>query len=388
MLASDNLGDSPPTATRRALSGISTLSAVREDAGFPLAARSTSGIFDHAFDLYKRNFKTLALISALLYFPTQILLHALFNTWLLPLQAHLTTPAGEMDPMAMLSLLLGGLLIGGPEYGLPGVIAAGVLVLSSGPLCVAVADLTLGRTPTVRESYRRARPALFRLLFGWAFIALICFGIAFCGLFGVLLLAVMAGGALGASAGPTVMLALMLIGIVGVYLSCMAIVAQYALFTTPLLTLEGLGISAAWERNRQLVRRARFLPVWAAGSILPVVVFGLQYLILLSSYFTVNAFHLSPWIEYALDEVFTGAAVLLFQPYITILITVLYYDCRVRGEGLDIILLGAGLLPDERCAYAGQVTGRQSALQAEQVSPPIRPGASTVLTSRHEETRP
>src|SRR5579864_2444833 len=113
--------------------------------------QSLSGVFDQAFDLYKQQFKTLALISALLYFPTQILLHGVYNTWLLPLFTHLQTPTGNGDAESWLTAIAGGLMIGGPEYGLPGLLPLCVLALMSGPLCVAVSDVYFGRTPTIRE---------------------------------------------------------------------------------------------------------------------------------------------------------------------------------------------------------------------------------------------
>jgi hypothetical protein len=322
--------------------------------------QSLSGVFDQAFDLYKQHARTLILIAALLYFPTQIALHAAYNTWLLPIQLHLETPTGSSDIDAVLQMFGGGLLIGMPEYGLPGICALIVLAIMSGPLCVAVSDIYFGRTPTIAESYRRALRALPRLVCGWLFGGLAVFGVSVACIIGVLLVVfclstLLALGQLGAAVAANISSVLLVVGMVTSYLICTAVVARFLLFLTPLAVLEGLPLGAVWGRNQQMVGRIRFRHTWAAASALPLVVFGLQYLILLSSYSTLDALQLSPLLEFLLVAACTAAIVLFFQPYVMVFVTLLYYDYRVRGEGFDLVLLSSARYRAETIAIENAV---------------------------------
>jgi hypothetical protein len=332
--------------------------------------QSLSGVFDQAFDLYKQHSKTLLLIAALLFLPAQLALHAVYNTWLVPILAKLQTPAGSSDVGAVLLAIAGIVLIGIPEYGLPGLCALVVLALMSGPLCVAVSDIYFGRTPGLAESYRRSVRAMPRVLIGWLFGALIVFGVAVvCAtvvfLAVVFISALLTFGKGGAIVAANVSSVLLVVGALASYVICMAVVAQFMLFVTPLVVLEGLPLWSAWGRNQQMVRRVRFRNTWAAAGALPLVVFGLQYLILLSAYSTLDALQLSPQVEFLLAAACTAALVLFFQPYIMIQITLLYYDYRVRGEGFDLVRLSSAIFPTEAEEAAGPLPGATNVSPAE-----------------------
>jgi len=304
-----------------------------------LVARTLSGLFDESFDVYKRNFKTLALIAAVLFFPTQIALHGCYETWIRPLQLRIVTPWEDPDPLSALLAILGACLIGAPEYGLPGVLSFVVFALVSGPLCVAVSDILLGRLPSIKEAFRRAGPAALRLLCGWICAGLMCLGIAFaCGAL-TFVVAAFVGISMGAEAGAGAMMVIWLCGLAATYVLSVAVVARYAVFMAPLVVLEGLSITAVWDRNRQLVGRVRFSHTVAAAAALPLLVFGLQYLILFSVDAAIGAVHLTSIADFVVRIAFTAGIVLFFQPYFMVMITALYYDYRVRGEGFDVVLL-------------------------------------------------
>jgi hypothetical protein len=336
--------DEPGGLQNRA--GASVAATVSGNAALIASPQSLSGVFDQAFDLYKRHFKTLVLISALLYFPTQILLHGIYNTWLLPLFAHIQTPTGNGDPISWIIFIFGVLMIGIPEYGIPGLSQICLLALMSGPLCVAVSDVYFGRTPTIRESYRRSRRSIPRLLVGWMFAALISIGMGIASVFASIIIVMIISVLITLTGVPPTVSSgisgvLLIVGGIVSFLICTSIVARFFLFTAPLVVLEGLPLSAVWNRNQQMVARIRFRHTWGAATMLPFIVFGLQYLILFSSYSALGALQLSPQFEFMAAATFTALIILFFQPYVTIFITMLYYDYRVRGEGFDLVLLAA-----------------------------------------------
>ena len=83
-----------------------------------LTPRSLSGVFDESFELYKRNFGVLALIVALVYIPTQILVYAVSNLVLRPTAAQSASSDADFTSAFMTVIL--SFMIGSPQEGLPG----------------------------------------------------------------------------------------------------------------------------------------------------------------------------------------------------------------------------------------------------------------------------
>ena len=168
-MATDTLLES--TGALPSKTGLHDATEETETIGF--TEQSVGGIFDSAFDLYKRNFGTLALIVACVFVPTQVLLHAAGNLWLRPLMAQFNRANPEF--FSTLQIFLLGTLIGAPQAGLPGYISLLTSFMAGGPVAVAVANILVGRPLTVGGAYRRAVPVFWRLFWTWNLLFLVFF---------------------------------------------------------------------------------------------------------------------------------------------------------------------------------------------------------------------
>jgi hypothetical protein len=303
--------------------------------------QTLGGVFDEAFDLYKRHFSTLAMIVAIALIPTQILLHTIVAIWLRPLAHSLSGPNPDVD--LLLLMRFGYFLTGDPREGYPGLISLVLPILISGPMSVAVSDIYLRKTPSAWDAYRRARPFLPRLLGGYILI-----GLAFIAVTAVsfLVLSMVMGvlatvvSWLGAEEIGIVFVILM---ILGPYLLGCALVARDFAFTTPILVLEGAPLSFLSSRNKQLVGPTRFRRTWGALVFLPIVTFGLQFLILQAIVMTLHSFAVPALLQFIVETALGTATAFFFQPFWMIFITLLYYDYRVRREGFDLRVLSLGM---------------------------------------------
>ncbi len=312
-----------------------------------LLPQTLSGVFDEAFDLYKRHFTTLMLIVALLYLPMQVIVSLLSYQWMLPLMKGLQpgSQPNTPDMNAVFFLIFAGIV--------SITLTFGVLTLTTGPISVAVSDIYLGRTTSVRAAYRQGLRHWGRLLGGWIIVGLVCFLVYFVSAFvlvmGMSLLLVGVGMAFASSSnvGSVVMSVFSLVmGLVVAlipYGLCCAVLAKSYIFTTQLVTLEGLAVSDIPGRNAQLVGKTRFWRTFGAICFLPILTFGLQGLISLSIQSTLSAVRLSALPLFLAQTALSTAVGLFFLPYWMIFLTLLYYDYRIRREGLDVRILSSNL---------------------------------------------
>ncbi|HZO89282.1 MAG TPA: hypothetical protein VFB38_13195 [Chthonomonadaceae bacterium] len=312
-----------------------------------LLPQTLAGVFDEAFDLYKRHFSTLALTAALLYLPAHIVLNGLLYLWLRPLQTELAAQRGSADFDVFFQVGLVFLLFS--------LVVMAALILTTGPVAVAVSDLYLGRRVSVREAYRRARPHLLRLFGGWLVVALAFIGISFVSFFVItvlLALILSALGLRGTNSGLTeeigVVVGLLMV-LCPYFVGCMVLARNY-LFTTQLIVLEGLGVSQVSPRNTQLVGKARFWRSFWAVFFLPILSFGLISMISYSARSALSLVPLPPLADFLATTAVSVAASFFIQPYWMIFLTLLYYDYRVRREGLDLRILSANLPQPEQAA--------------------------------------
>ena len=306
-----------------------------------LLPRALSGLFDESFDLYKRHFTTIALCVACLYLPTLALFNLLQAAWIRPLLMTMQDARGDAADVAGLKL---GLL-----YIVEFCVLMFGLILASGPATVAVAACSQGQPITVREAFRRALPAFPRLA-TYGLVAL--FAVLCATTVGFALTAI----ALGVVATVfssihipelTTLVALLTVAtlIVAPYLCGTALLARFFLLTPALTVLENLPLNALMERSGHLARSSRFRRVWLAAIFLPLVTLGLELLVEYAADSVITALRLSPAFAFGAQ---TGASALfsfLLQPYWIIFLCLLYFDCRVRRDGLDVSRLAdaAGL---------------------------------------------
>jgi hypothetical protein len=312
---------------------------VPEAPGFTL--QTIGGIFDEAFDLYKRRFGTLALIVACVFIPTQVLLHAAGNLWLRPLSA--ATDMANPDPLVLVETAILGLLIGAPQSGVPGYISLLTSFMASGPIAVAVASILAGKPISVGSAYRRAVPVFWRLFWMWNLLCLLIFltfavvFIGLCVLF-VMLVALLTMNGINANAigGPEVGAAILFLSIAIPYLSSCALASVLFGFAPPLIGLENLTVMGAVERNTRLVPRSLYWRVYLSLTLLPIVTCGLQIAILASASSVVAALKWPAWSDFVVNTSLASLISFFFQPYWMIFVTLLYFDCRVRREGIDV----------------------------------------------------
>jgi hypothetical protein len=334
-MASDEILPDIVRAKRTAEERIPSTADENEIGGFTL--QTVGGVYDSAFELYKRHFGTLALIVACVFIPTQVLLHAAGNLWLRPLLVQMNSD--NPDPLAVMQVGLLGFLIGGPQYGVPGYLSLLTSCMASGPVAVAVANILVGRPLNIATAYKRAVPVFWRLF--WTFnvmfvIYVLVFVLVLIAL--VLLLGVTSAFSrqLIAVGGPELGAAFVLLMIIVPYLASSALGTGLFAFAPPLIALEQLTVLGAIERNSRMLSRRQFWRVCLAITLLPIVIFGLQYLILQSASSVVQALKWPTWAEFVVNTGLSSLINFFFQPYWMIFVTLLYFDCRVRSEGLDV----------------------------------------------------
>lgn len=304
-----------------------------------LVGRSIGGVFDLAFDIYRKHFSPLLTTVAVLLLPMQTLLYLLANAWLKPLSVFVDSHAD--DAGASMLLIGGGMLIGYPQAGIPGLLSLLLLAVASAPVAAAIADIYRGKAPSWPDCYRRVYPQIPGVLMGWlnvvlAFVAVLVFSSIIC--FIILMIALLA---LQNKVPETVYTVIVLIMLILPYLLGMTLIAFTFGFTTPLIVLEDIPLTLIPFRNRQLVNKRRAFSTWAAIVFLPIVFFIVQALMLISIDSCLNLFSLWPNLRFLIETALTGMLIVFLQPYLLIFINVLYFDFRIQRDCLDIRLLMA-----------------------------------------------
>lgn len=311
-----------------------------------LLPQSLGSLFDAAFDLYKRHFSTLGMIVALIFIPVQIVLHIVATIWLRPLIAQIAANPSNTDYGQNILAITIGFFTGSPGNGIPGFLTLYASFLVSGPASLAAAHLYLGIPISVRAAYSGAFKSMYRLFWAWLLFLFVFVGVGLSAAFVILFAAAMIIGALSAAgiparffSGPEISVILIIVSILIPYLLSCMVSAQFFSFVPSLIAVERLSISNAMTRNSQLVGRAFIWRVFAAVLALPVVIFGLQAMILFSASSVVEALKWPSWAGFIMSTGLAGIISFFLQPYWMIFLMMLYFDCRFRREGLDIRIM-------------------------------------------------
>lgn len=256
---------------------------------------STSELLDRTFHLYRNHFVLFVGIAAI---PQLVVL-------LLRLVAAGTAAAGSIISSAFVSIVAA--------------LASFVAIeISHAATVIAVSDLHLDRPASISSSYAVAKGSLGRVI-----------GISL---------------AIGFAAG----IGMIFLLIPGIYLYLMWSLA------IPVTVLEGGGLSTTTNRSQSLTKgsRGRIFVICLLLIILTIVVsviielplellariFGNQTVIVSAA----QAFS-------AIGQFISGS---LVGPLVTIALTLIYYDQRVRKEGFDLQLMMAALQPDQQQSIA------------------------------------
>ncbi|HLK61771.1 MAG TPA: hypothetical protein VKU00_34815 [Chthonomonadaceae bacterium] len=339
----DAKGDRPVRERKRLVATLSLLQG-SETADEELAPQSVTGIFDEAFDLYKRHFGVFVMIAAVILLPIQLACYALHAVWLQKLAADVAahTQSGTEDYGGTLLVWFGYFLIGDPRRGIPGIFSFCAPFLISGPISVAVSDSYLGRQPSMRAAYRAMSGYLPRLIGTYLLAGLACIAVA-------------AGGAMVISVVVSLLalaLAWVLPEVWGIttlvlalvpYIVAAAFMARYFALTTPVAVLEGAPTLYVTGRNSQLVGRLRYRATILAMVFLPLLTFGFQYILIYSVDSSMAQFMLPDAVQFLIRTCAGAAAFCFIQPYWMIFVTLLYYNYRVQRECFDVRILSAKL---------------------------------------------
>ncbi len=297
---------------------------------------SIGDVFDVAFDLYKRNFALFAGVSAVILVPTSIAKSAVLMAMGFD-RLNLNRSSSDSDVTQVLGL--------GAAMVCIGVVYFLLIVVQSGVLSVAVSEAYLGRRTTVGEAYRRAVPAIPRLIVTWICIGLVV-GLLCTMVFGASVLMVgiaLAGGAMKGNPSEGAAIAMTIIALF--FPTVLGLLGGVALgvFTPQVIVLENGRYFSAVARNLDMLRD-RFVPILIACVLLILIGFALQMALFYSVIWLLELF-VYPWIHFpslwqkVVQAVWGALLSLALHPFYITCLTLMYYDQRVRREGFDLALM-------------------------------------------------
>lgn len=295
---------------------------------------STSELLDRTFHLYRNNFWVFVGIAAI---PQLFVLLA---------QVALGAKATTGNPATMQATVW--------IYILFAIVAA---LIGHAATVIAVSDLHLERTASIRAAYSVAKASLFRVI--W-----IAFGAVLISILIALPVLVAVGvvigilGALGGRGGIDNVMVIRLTSVLVVLLFpliCLRWWLSWSLIV-PVTVIEGTGFRATLKRSKALTkgRRLQILGVYLLIAVLITVVSWLiQAPVLLFTGVRVirdpasigQGAHLASLLATFISSSLVGALA-------TIALTLFYYDQRVRKEGFDLQLMMAALQPGSQAQAA------------------------------------
>jgi Membrane domain of glycerophosphoryl diester phosphodiesterase len=291
-------------------------------------------LLDRSFGLYRRHFWLFVGIMAL---PSLLalafgVLVAVFNPQP-PTQASLA--AGQPDPTEMVGAVIWFI---GASVGMLAVYFIAYAV-ALGATTIAVSELYMGRTVTIKGSYLPLKGKVGRLALLMLLVSIRLFGIMF-----LTLVAIGAGAGVAAMGSPVLAGLVVLAGMFGAGLLWLWMILRYAV-VIPAAVLENETASDAIGRSIELTRGS-LGRVFALLAFTMIVTYAV--LAVFQGPFVFMAIAAGPdastafWMN--LTGTITGSIGGAFTaPLLIVAFAVLYYDLRVRQEGLDLQVMLANL---------------------------------------------
>ena len=262
-----------------------------------LRPRTVWEIVDDAFDLYRERFALFASLAAAVYVPAFVVYNLFMVSRFGDILKSLRT--ADTDPFGILGWYFQGLAVGAPLLGVA------FLINIAATTAAVQAGLT-GETPTLRTSFARAFHKFFALI-------------------GIALIAAVAT----------------VLGLCGFYIGSLFVIPFFA-FAPQALLIEGKGVLGAERRSRDLAGShygKTFGMLALLGCVATLLSAGFQAIVTLG-------FNAIPRMggdmyakeiqEFTVNLVSSSVITLLLAPLPGIALTLLYYDLRVRREGLDV----------------------------------------------------
>ena len=298
-------------------------------APYDLRPLSLGEILDRVFTLYRNHFALFAgvmAIPAAVQIPTNLYS---FSMWgkLIRLQPGHPPP---LDPgfLAIIYLVI-----------FPVLMVA--LTLGLGAIALAVSDVYLGRTATIRGSYQKALRRFWRLLGLLITIGLIFTGIFILFVLGMtMLFAGLAASGVMTHAGNGAKIGLVLLMVV-VFLALLAItIFVFMVFSLviPAVMLEDASVGGALRRSIELTRGRRWhiflgllLMVFVGYAV--ILIFQGPFLLAMGLFIMKGA--PPAWLSLA-TSISAACGSAISSPLSMIALVLYYYDQRVRQEGFDL----------------------------------------------------
>jgi len=303
------------------------------NASMPVALRpmGLGEILDLAITLYRRNFLTLAGISAIVSIPLLILqvIAALFA-----LPSNLFGFTGN----ATSSSYSTGMLVYFGGFALISILSSIARIYEAGAMAAAVSSSYLGRAITIRHAYgqslRRWIPLFLSSLFIWL-VVLVCIS-PFIAMFS-LSIASSLTGTTNSTASMVAAFSILCLCVFSIPLLLFWIYLGTRLtFYTQAIVLENSGARSGLGRSWRLVKNS-FWRVWGTMFILGILI---NILTLVPTYA----------VQFGATFIFPGSIALstianstintiisiLITPIQFAVMTLLYYDLRIRKEGFDL----------------------------------------------------
>jgi hypothetical protein len=305
---------------------------------FDLRPLTLGELLDRAFTLYRRHFW---LFVGLMVLPATLTL--LINLALQLLVPSTTAPgsqgpeseeAAAMKMVGFMAIFVVGFVLLMLAYWIAYMVALGAST-------VAVSEIYAGRPATIASSYGHMRGQIGRLLLLSLFVGLRVFGI-FLGLMSiVMVLAIGVAIAVRPLGGLIAVL-----GMIGAFVACGLYALRFAV-SVPALVLEDVSAGAAIRRSITLIRGS-------LGRTIVLVLFTMiityAAMALFQGPFAVGAMMAGPesrtafWLNLA-GAVSGALAGAVTGPLMIVALALLYYDVRIRKEGLDLDMMIASLGP-------------------------------------------
>ncbi|HXG23314.1 MAG TPA: hypothetical protein VNJ09_02070, partial [Chthonomonadales bacterium] len=194
------------------------------------------------------------------------------------------------------------------------------------------------------SAYRATLGRLFKLLVTWILVAIVLIGAVYgVGIvlllpFGLIVAATQIGGSGEVVAAMLGILIVLVVG--GLWLFGLTLMGA---FVTQIVVVEGLGYWKAIQRNWQLVLSK--LPRIFGGIVLMFLISVVLVVSLAGSLELAMSAFVYPWllvsvsVQGAVSGIWFSIIGMFMQPFWMVCMTLLYYDQRVRREGLDLALL-------------------------------------------------
>jgi len=318
---------------------------------------STVDLFDEAFDLYKRNFVLFLTIVAFVVIPSTVVTNIFAPKWMNALAAQLNVLTPDQFDFSVLLNYLNDWL---KEFGIFLLVYIPVWTLGFAALTAAVTARYLDQPITVWASYLAGVRRYLSALIG----TIIVLAIAFPGTLFVV----------WASVEPDLAPFLLVLGFLVGIITLIVVIARYPLYMSALVG-ERLGAIKALKRSSQLTKvdyGRIFLALFCTAFIALFISAAMEGILELltgklvdSAYLTVPAFADN---QVVASQIAGGIANLLLTPFAVTVVTLLYFDQRIRKEGYDMEILA------DKLGYPSVSTNGTTVYAPALTSAPVKRG--------------